>query len=47
VDQDAANYIMKPPKADQPAPEWHAATEALIVADEGHGPLLHAQGLTS
>jgi hypothetical protein len=41
--QQAANYIMKLPKAEQNLPEWQAATEALIMADEGHGPLLHAR----
>jgi hypothetical protein len=40
---DAANYIMKLPKAEQNLPEWQAATEALIMAAEGRGPLLHAR----
>jgi hypothetical protein len=41
--QDAASYIMKLPKADQNAAEWQAATEALIMAAEGRGPLMHAR----
>lgn len=36
---DAAGYIMKLPKAEQQAPEWQAATEALIMAAEGRGPI--------
>jgi hypothetical protein len=34
---------MKLPKADQNLPEWQAATEALIMAAEGRGPLMHAR----
>jgi hypothetical protein len=41
--QDAAGYIMKLPKAEQNLGEWQAATEALIMAAEGRGPLLHAR----
>jgi hypothetical protein len=41
--KDAANYIMKLPRAEQNAGEWQAATEALIMAAEGRGPLLHAR----
>jgi hypothetical protein len=41
--KDGADYIMKLPKADQSLPEWQAATEALIMAAEGRGPLLHAR----
>jgi hypothetical protein len=41
--QDAADYIMKLSKAEQNAPEWQAATEALIMAAEDRGPLLHAR----
>jgi hypothetical protein len=40
---DAANYIMKLPKAEQNLPDWQAAIEALIMAAEGRGPLLHAR----
>lgn len=41
--EDAAKYIQKLPKADQEAPEWRAATEALILAAEDRGPLMHAE----
>ena len=41
--QDAADYILKLPKAEQGVPEWQAATEALIMAAEGRGPLMHAR----
>ena len=34
---------MKLPKAEQDLPEWQTATEALIMAAEGRGPLLHAR----
>ena len=34
---------MKLPKAEQELPEWQTATEALIMAAEGRGPLLHAR----
>jgi hypothetical protein len=40
---DAANYIMKLPKAEQNLAQWQAATEALILAAEGRGPLMHAR----
>jgi hypothetical protein len=41
--QDAADYIMKLSKADRDLPEWQAATEALIMAAEDRGPLMHAR----
>jgi hypothetical protein len=41
--QDAANYIMKLPKAEQKLEVWQTATEALIMAAEGRGPLMHAR----
>jgi hypothetical protein len=41
--QDAADYILKLPKAEQGAAEWQAATEALIMAAENRGPLMHAR----
>jgi hypothetical protein len=41
--RDSADYIMKLPKADQNLAEWPAATEALIMAAEGRGPLMHAR----
>jgi hypothetical protein len=40
--KDAA-YIMKLPKAEQYLPEWQAATEALLMAAEDRGPLMHAR----
>jgi hypothetical protein len=40
--KDAAAYIMKLPKAQQQSPEWQAATEALLMAAEDRGPLMHA-----
>jgi hypothetical protein len=40
--KDAADYIMKLPKAEQKLQEWQAATEALIMAAEDRGPLMHA-----
>jgi hypothetical protein len=40
---DAANYIQKLPKVTQQLPHWQAAVEALIMAAEGKGPLLHAR----
>ena len=41
--KDAAAYIMKLPKAEQDLPEWQAATEALLMAAEDRGPLMHAR----
>jgi hypothetical protein len=41
--QDAADYILKLPKAEQRLVEWQTATEVLIMAAEGRGPLLHAR----
>ena len=41
--EEAAGYIMKVPKAEQKLEEWQAATEALIMAAEGRGPLMHAR----
>jgi hypothetical protein len=38
--QDAAGYMMKLPEAEQKLEEWQTATEALIMAAEGRGPLL-------
>lgn len=40
---DAANYTQKRPKAQLQLPHWQAALEALIMAAEGRGPLLHAR----
>jgi hypothetical protein len=41
--QDAGKYITKLPKVEQQLDEWQAATEALIMAAENRGPLLHAR----
>src|SRR5450432_488615 len=41
--KDAADYIVKLPKAEQDLPEWQAATEALLMAAEDRGPLTHAR----
>jgi hypothetical protein len=41
--KDAANYITKLPKAEHDAKEWQTAIEALIMAAEGRGPLMHAR----
>jgi hypothetical protein len=40
---EAAVYIMRLPKGEQHLDEWQAATEALIVAAEDRGPLMHAR----
>jgi hypothetical protein len=41
--QAAGNYITKLPIADSMAPEWQTATEALILAADGLGPVMHAR----
>jgi hypothetical protein len=41
--KDAADYITRLPKAEQDDRHWQAAIEALIMAAEGRGPLLHAR----
>jgi hypothetical protein len=41
--RDAAEYIQKLPKAEQHKPHWQAACEALIMAAEDRGPLMHAR----
>jgi hypothetical protein len=41
--QDAADYILKLPKAEQKEPAWQTAVETLIMAAEGQGPLMHAE----
>jgi hypothetical protein len=40
--KDAANYILKLPNSKQLSPEWQAAVEAVIMAAEDRGPLMHA-----
>jgi hypothetical protein len=41
--RDAAEYITRLPKSEQAKPHWQAAAEALLMAAEGTGPLLHAR----
>jgi phage gpG-like protein len=41
--RDAAHYITKLPKAEQQLDEWQTAIEALIMAAEGRGPLMHSR----
>ena len=41
--KEAADYIMKLPKAEQSHKEWQDAIEALILAAEGRGPIMHAR----
>jgi hypothetical protein len=41
--KDAANYIMKLTKTEQRVDEWQTATQALIMAAEGRGPIMHAR----
>jgi hypothetical protein len=40
--KDAAAYILALPKLKQQSPEWQAAGEAVIMAAEDRGPLMHA-----
>jgi hypothetical protein len=41
--KNAADYIMKLPKAEQKHEKWQTAIEVLIMAAEGRGPLMHAR----
>lgn len=41
--RDAGQYIASLPKAKHDAPEWLVAAEAVLMAAEDRGPLLHAQ----
>ena len=41
--RDAADCIMKLPKAEQNLEAWQTAVEALIMAAEDHGPLMHVR----
>lgn len=41
--RDAGHYIAGLPKAKHDAPEWLAAAEAVLMAAEDRGPLLHAR----
>src|ERR1700731_4028671 len=39
--KDAAAYILKLPESKQQSPEWQAAAEAVMMAAEDRGPLMH------
>lgn len=41
--RDAGRFISRLPMTAQQSPPWQAATEALLMAAEGRGPLLHAR----
>jgi hypothetical protein len=41
--RDAATYITKLPEAEHSAPEWQAATEALVLDAETGGPTMLAR----
>jgi hypothetical protein len=41
--RDAAMLIQKLPKSQADLPAWQTATEALLLAAEERGPLMHAQ----
>ena len=41
--KDAADFITRLPKAEHESVTWRAAIEALIMAAEGRGPLMHAR----
>lgn len=41
--RDAANYILSLPASEQSKPHWQAAGEAVIMAAEERGPLMHAE----
>jgi hypothetical protein len=41
--RDAASHIMRLPSAEQELPHWQAAIEAVVMAAEDRGPLLHAR----
>jgi hypothetical protein len=41
--KDAANYIMKLPKAVQKIEEWQTATQALLLVAEQNGPTMFAR----
>ena len=41
--KNAADFIMKLPKAEQKHEKWQTAIEVLIMAAEGRGPLMHAR----
>jgi hypothetical protein len=40
---DARRYILKLKKVDQYSEQWQTAAEALLMAAEGRGPIMHAR----
>ena len=40
---DARTYILKLKKADQDSPPWQTSIEALLLAAERRGPVMHAR----
>ena len=40
--QDAAQFILKLSKTEQSKPHWQAAAQAVMIAAEDRGPLMHA-----
>jgi hypothetical protein len=40
--KDAAAYILELPMSEQQSPEWQAAAEAVMMAAEDRGPLMHS-----
>jgi hypothetical protein len=40
---DARAYILRLKKADQDSQPWQTAAEALLMASEGRGPIMHAR----
>ena len=41
--KDAADFIMALPRSKQHSAEWQAAGEAVIMAAEDRGPMMHAR----
>ena len=41
--RDAARYVMAMPAKDRQSTEWQAAIEALLMAAEDRGPIMHAR----
>ena len=41
--RDAASYIMNLPAAEKRRTQWRAAAEAILMAAEDRGPLMHAR----
>ena len=41
--KNAADYIMKLPKAEQKQEKWQTAVKVLIMAAKGRGPTMHAR----